>query len=123
VIQQDAVISRMPDGLSDTAQTQRYVAAIEGAAASPATFVWLQDSRARIHATLSANQVLSVQVTHHPGWKATAGTLSVPISKDGLGQMVGYALGAGSAGARVSRYEFRRFRHVRPDERGALWPA
>jgi len=45
------------------------------------------------------------------------------LALDGLGQMVGYALGAGSAGARVSRYEFRRFRHVRPDERGALWPA
>jgi hypothetical protein len=28
------------------------------------------------------------QVTHHPGWKATAGTVSVPISKDGLGQIV-----------------------------------
>jgi hypothetical protein len=32
--------------------------------------------------------VVSVQITHHPGWKATAGTVSVPVSKDGLGLMV-----------------------------------
>ena len=32
--------------------------------------------------------VLSVQVTYHPGWKATAGARIVPISKDGLGQMI-----------------------------------
>lgn len=45
------------------------------------------------------------------------------LALDGLGQMVGYGLGSGGSGARVSRYEFRRFLHVRPDERSALWPA
>ena len=45
------------------------------------------------------------------------------LALDGLGQMMGYALGAGRSGTRVSRYEFRRFLHVRPDERRALWPA
>ena len=88
VVPQRAVVSRVPAGLSDTAQIERYMAAVEGAAASSATFVWLQDSRARIHAILGANQVLSVQVTYHPGWKATAGARAVPISKDGLGQMI-----------------------------------
>jgi hypothetical protein len=88
VIPRLAVVSQAPDRLSDTAQIERYVAAVEGAAATPATFAWLQDGRARIHATLGANQVLSVQVTYHPGWKATAGAHSAPISKDGLGQMI-----------------------------------
>jgi hypothetical protein len=88
VVPQRAVVSRVPAGLSDTAQIERYMAAVEGAAASSATFVWLQDSRARIHAILGADQVLSVQVTYHPGWKATAGARAVPISKDGLGQMI-----------------------------------
>jgi hypothetical protein len=45
------------------------------------------------------------------------------LALDGLGQMAGYALGAGGAVDRVSRFEFRRYRHVRPDERRALWPA
>jgi hypothetical protein len=88
VIPQPAVVSRVPAGASDTAQAERYIAAVEGSAAPSATLVWLQDSRARIHATLGANQVLSVQVTYHPGWKATAGARIVPISKDGLGQMI-----------------------------------
>src|SRR5262249_22114818 len=63
VIPREAVVSRVPTGLSDKAQVEGYVAAVEHAAASPATFVWLQDSRARIHATVGANQVLSAQVT------------------------------------------------------------
>jgi len=88
VVPQLAVVSRVPAGLSDTVQIERYVAAVEAAAASPATFVWLRDSRARIHATLGANQVVSVQVTYHAGWKATEGARTVPISKDGLGQMI-----------------------------------
>ncbi|MEO8485098.1 MAG: hypothetical protein ABI585_02060 [Betaproteobacteria bacterium] len=49
--------------------------------------------------------------------------LAAGLVLDGIGQMVGYALGAGGAGVRVSRYEFWRFRHVRPDERNAIWPA
>ncbi len=88
VIPQLAVVSRPPAGLADTAQIVTYIAAVERAAAASATFVWLQDSRARIHATLDASQVVSVQVTYHPGWKATTGARAVPISKDGLGQMI-----------------------------------
>jgi hypothetical protein len=88
VIPRDAVVSRAPAAASDTAEAKRYIAAVESAAVPPATFVWLQDSRARIHAILGANQVLSVQVTYHPGWKATTGGRTVPVSKDGLGQMI-----------------------------------
>jgi hypothetical protein len=88
VIPQLAMVSRPPAGLADTAQIVTYIAAVEDAAAPRATFEWLQDSRARIRATLDANQALSVQVTYHPGWKATAGARDVPISKDGLGQMI-----------------------------------
>lgn len=88
VIPRGAVVSRAPAAASDTADAKRYIAAVESSAVPSATFVWLQDSRARIHATLGANQVLSVQVTYHAGWKATTGGRTVPISKDGLGQMI-----------------------------------
>jgi len=46
------------------------------------------DGFVRIHATLGVNEVLSVQVTYHPGWKAMAGARAVPISKDSLGEMI-----------------------------------
>lgn len=88
VIPRELVVSRSPIDVSDTAQIEKYIAAVEDASASPASFVWLGDSQGRIHATLAANQVLSVQETYHPGWKATAGAHFVSISKDGLGQMI-----------------------------------
>jgi hypothetical protein len=41
----------------------------------------------------------------------------VALSVDALGQMVGYALGAGNAGGRLSRYECYRVRHVTARDR------
>jgi hypothetical protein len=87
-IPQQAVVWQEPTFTSDIAQAKAYVAAVENAAAIPAKFEWQQDSRARIHATTDDGQVLSVQVTYHPGWKATEGNRAVPIAKDGLGLMV-----------------------------------
>ena len=87
-IPQGAVVSQEPKDVSDTAQTQRYIAAMEGAATIPAKFEWEEDSRARIRATLAADQVLSLQVTYHPGWQADEGGRAVPVAKDGLGLMV-----------------------------------
>ena len=43
--------------------------------------------------------------------------LALGLSLDGLGQMLGYALGAGRSAARMADYEFRRVDHVRSDER------
>ena len=88
VIPPDALVSRRPANIGDVRQAERYVAALERAAASPAAFVWLGDSRARVHAVVGASQVISVQVTYHPGWKAMAGADRVAVSEDALGQMV-----------------------------------
>lgn len=41
----------------------------------------------------------------------------VALSVDALGQMVGYALGAGNAGGKLSRYECHRIRHVTARDR------
>jgi hypothetical protein len=87
-IPQAAVVSSVPATLSDTAQLARYVAAMETADVDPAGFQWLRDGRARIHASLEPNQVLSVQVTYHRGWTAKADGRSIPITKDALGQMI-----------------------------------
>ena len=35
-----------------------------------------------------SGDVVSVQVTYHPGWQARAAGKAVPIAKDGLGLMV-----------------------------------
>jgi hypothetical protein len=88
VIPQTAVVSQAPARLSDTAQIERYVAAVDGAAEPLASLAWLQDGVARVQAALGVGQVLSVQVTYHPGWRAMAGGRAVPISQDGLGLIV-----------------------------------
>ena len=45
------------------------------------------------------------------------------LAMDGLGPDGRVRDRRGRAGERVSTYEFRRYRHVRPDERPGLWPA
>jgi hypothetical protein len=45
--------------------------------------------------------------------------LGLGLVFDGIGQMVGYLLGAGDAAARVARYEFHRFHHVTETDREA----
>ena len=43
--------------------------------------------------------------------------LIIGLAIDGVGQMVGYALGAGNALGKVARYEVDRFKHVREQDR------
>jgi hypothetical protein len=43
--------------------------------------------------------------------------LIIGLTIDGVGQMVGYALGAGNALGKVARYEVDRFKHVREQDR------
>jgi hypothetical protein len=44
--------------------------------------------------------------------------LAVGLTLDGVGQLLGYALGPGPSPLALAHYEFRRVDHVRPDERG-----
>ena len=97
VIPRSAEVASPPAQISDTAPLERYVGAMEAETGPAAGFTWVDDSRARIHAVLgSPDQVLSVQATYHPGWTATTGGRVIPISKDGLGQMILHPAGAGT---------------------------
>jgi hypothetical protein len=49
-----------------------------------------------------------------------APALAFGLALDGIGQFLGYLLGAGDSMERLSRYEFNRIDHVRPEER-RLW--
>jgi len=49
------------------------------------TFMWLRSGRARIHAKLHRDDLLSVQVAWFPGWTASVGSARKSISQDGLG--------------------------------------
>ena len=88
VIPEAAIVKAAPKELADASEIRRYVAALDDAAMPAAEFEWRDTNRALIHASVPAGDVLSVEVTHHPGWKATSAGRAVPISRDGLGQMI-----------------------------------
>jgi hypothetical protein len=72
----------------DTAQMERYVAALDSPAYPEAKWRWTSRSSATIAATIAPGQVVSTQVTYSPGWRASAGGAPQPVAKDGLGLLV-----------------------------------
>ncbi|MGD0500914.1 MAG: glycosyltransferase family 39 protein [Bryobacteraceae bacterium] len=69
----------------DTAELERYDAALESPAYPEAAWRWTSRHSAVIDAPIAPGQVVSVQVTYTPGWRAWAGGAEQEISKDGLG--------------------------------------
>ncbi len=68
---------------------QRYVAALENPELPLAAMHWTSRHSARIVAGgLRQDRRISVQVTYHPGWRATAGGARRPVVRDGIGLMV-----------------------------------
>ncbi len=72
----------------DNEAVKRYVAALDDARHPAAKFEWTSASRARIQAGLRPGEVVSVQVTYHPGWRAEVGGAARAVRSDGLGQLV-----------------------------------
>jgi hypothetical protein len=79
------LVRHVPISGLDTAETERYVAALESPTFPPAAFRWTSRHSAAIDATVAAGQVVSVQATYSPGWRAVAAGKPVEIAPDGLG--------------------------------------
>jgi len=76
----DLVRDRPVNGL-DTAELEKYVAALENPAYPEAAWRWTSRHSATIEATVAPGQAISTQVTYAPGWRATA----AEAFEDGLG--------------------------------------
>jgi len=64
----------------------RYAAAVD---ADPKTrLIWHGPNRATIEASLAKPQVLSLQISYDPGWRANANGADLPTRKDALGFLV-----------------------------------
>jgi len=72
----------------DLEPVERYVRAIEDPSLPAARFRWLSRHEAEIWAEMRPGQVLSVQVSYHPGWQATANGSKCKVLGDHLGQVV-----------------------------------
>ena len=72
----------------DIAQAQAYVEALHDSSVGPASFRWTSRHSAEIQAVLRSEQLISVQITYHPGWRATVNGTECLLSGDGLGLIV-----------------------------------
>ncbi len=88
VIPSAAVVEHQPVNGLDLTEIDPYVAALDDPGLPEAQLSWRDLNTAAISAPLSPGQVLSVQVTYHQGWHATANGAPVPVTSDGLGLLV-----------------------------------
>jgi hypothetical protein len=87
VVPEAAIVARVPQNPEDVRGVEKYVAALDDASLPGTAFQWEGRNRIRIHTTGAAGNVVSVQVTYHPGWHASVGGQSREVRKDGLGLM------------------------------------
>jgi hypothetical protein len=85
VIPASAVVRRAPLNGVDVEPIRPFVAALEDASLPPAGIRWDSFSSGRIHTALRPGQVVSVQITYHPGWHAQVNGAPQPLVRDGLG--------------------------------------
>jgi hypothetical protein len=88
VIPASAIVARRPIHGLDISPVRPYVAALDDPTLPLAKLAWQNPDQARISASLSPGQVISVQVTYDPGWRATVSGKPVPVHSDQLGMIV-----------------------------------
>ncbi len=88
VVRKGDLVDRPPIHGLDVDQVRRYVAALEDPSLPPAEMVWTSRHSARIRANLSRDQLVSVQISYHPGWFAEVNGVRRPVWPDKIGLMV-----------------------------------
>jgi len=87
VLTEDAIVHGTPSGPSDIAPLDAYNHALGDSTLPSAEFTWEGRNRIRIRTRATTDQVISVQVSFHRGWHATANGRGVRLQRDGLGLM------------------------------------
>ena len=95
VIPASAVVAKQPANGLDIRPAEPYVRALDDASLGEATLQWDSPDRARIDTVAAPGQVVSVQVSYDPGWKATSGGKQLTVRPDALGMIVIQPAGAG----------------------------
>ena len=87
VVPENALVTQMPGHAADTAPLDRYNAALDDPALPESALEWQGRNRIRIRALPAPGQVVSIQISYHPGWHATLNGRPAEIRADGLGAM------------------------------------
>jgi hypothetical protein len=88
VLGPEALVSREPANGLDVSALRRYVTALELPTPDPAGFEWMNPHQARVRSQARKGQVVSVQISYNPSWRATVNGLRQPTHADALGLMV-----------------------------------
>jgi len=88
VVRRGDLVDRPPIHGLDVDQIRRYVAALEEASLPPAEMTWTSRHSARIRTELRRDQLVSVQLSYHPGWRAEVNGVRRPVWADKIGLMV-----------------------------------
>jgi len=87
VVRRGDLVDTPPIHGLDVDQVRRYVAALDDPSLPPAQMQWTSRHSARITADLRKDQLLSVQVNHHPGWRAEVNGQRRSVGGDKIGLM------------------------------------
>lgn len=79
---------RTPYNGVDLDALRPYLRALDDPQLPLAAMRWTSRHSAVIGASLTPDQIVSVQITHHPGWRAAVNGRDVPVSADRVGQTV-----------------------------------
>jgi hypothetical protein len=85
VVQASALQAVRPSGPGDYPSVLRYVEVIEHGPDTPLEFQMIGSDGMRLRSRLDAGQMLLVQQTYDPAWKAYSGGHAVTVSRDPLG--------------------------------------
>jgi hypothetical protein len=89
VIRPDDLVGEPPASHDDIAAVRTYVEALDDPALPVAEFEWRTRRQAVIRARgLEPSQLLSVQISHHPGWRAYRNGEPLSPREDGLGLLL-----------------------------------
>jgi hypothetical protein len=87
VVPKNAIAAREPIHGLDVDPVRPYVMALDDPSLPPAKLTWLGPSHARIVTVTKPGELISVQESWAPGWRASVGRSDVPVRKDGIGLM------------------------------------
>ena len=87
IVRPGDLVSRPPIHGLDVDQVRKFVAALEDPSLPAATMEWTTRHSARVRAQLKPDQLVSLQITYHPGWRAEVGGEQRPIRPDAIGLM------------------------------------
>jgi hypothetical protein len=87
VIPEAVLGGREPAGGGDIAAVERYNTALDTPGLPEARLEWAGRNRLRGRAVTAPGQVVSIQISYHPGWRAAIDGRKTETHRDGLGLM------------------------------------